>query len=106
MRPAASCARPPITGLDMLAAEIVAWQRATFPHGTAASAADHLLREAVELQDVPTDADEIADVFLLIVGVADRAGVNLADAVARKLAINRARTWGEPDEMNVVEHIR
>jgi hypothetical protein len=26
--------------------------------------------------------------------------------VAEKLAINRARTWGEPDQLGVVEHVR
>jgi dCMP deaminase len=33
-------------------------------------------------------------------------GTPLPEIVARKLAVNRARTWGTPDDLGVVEHIR
>lgn len=95
-----------VVGLEALTAEIVAWQRETFPHGTAESVVAHLIKEVVELAKAPRDPSEIADCYFLVVGAADRAGVNLVDAVADKLAVNRSRVWGKPDAQGVVEHIR
>lgn len=91
--------------LDVLAEEVRRWQHATFPRATPASAARHLLKEARELDAAPTDAEEIADVLLLIIGVADAAGVDLAAAARAKLEINKTRSWGVPDADGVVEHI-
>lgn len=92
--------------LDDIVRDANAWQREAFPFGTAASAARHLLKEAHELFENPTDPEEMADALLLVAAVADRAGVDLKEAAAAKLAKNKARVWGEPDEHGVVEHVR
>lgn len=92
--------------LDSLAAEIREWQDATFPTATAASAAKHLLSEAHELVAQPTDPEEMADIFLLVIAVANKAGVNLAEAAAAKLAKNKARKWGKPNADGYVEHVK
>ena len=94
-----------MTSLDQLALEVVAWQQHQFPHRTAHSIATHLSREAAELVAVPNDAEEMADIFMLLVGAADRSGVNLINAVAAKLEKNKARTWGTPDADGVVSHV-
>ena len=54
----------------------------------------------------PTDAEEMADVFLLLIHLADGEGVNLLEAGAAKLKKNQARKWGKPDSEGVVEHVR
>lgn len=90
--------------LDILAHEIAIWQDATFPTKTPHSVATHLLKEAQELHAQPTDAEEIADVFMLCVGAAHVNGIDLAAVVSAKFAKNKARTWGTPDADGVVEH--
>lgn len=91
--------------IDLLVREIARWQDETFPQKTPHSVATHLLKEAGELVAAPTDAEEIADVFMLCVGAANVNGVDLAAAVAAKLAKNKARTWGKPDADGVVQHV-
>ncbi|HEV2734883.1 MAG TPA: dATP/dGTP pyrophosphohydrolase domain-containing protein [Longimicrobiaceae bacterium] len=92
--------------LDDLLADVVAWQRETFPVATPASVVEHLRREVAELVNDPHDAMEQADALFLLAGLAAHTGVDLADAVRRKLEINRARVWGAPDAHGVVEHVR
>lgn len=96
----------PTPTLEATLAEVNEWQRATFPDGTARSAAVHLLKEAHELAADPHDAEEMADVLMLVAGVADRAGVDLHAALRAKLEKNRQRKWGKPDADGVVEHVR
>jgi len=92
--------------LDSLAAEIREWQNVTFPQATPASASKHLLKEAHELVAAPTDPEEMADILLLIIGVANKAGVDLVEAAAAKLAKNKARKWGPVNAEGFVEHVR
>lgn len=96
--------------LDLLAEQIRQWQNETFPTRDAHAAAHHLRREADELLEtfLPEHEDgrdeEIADVFFLLVAVADRNGTDLSAAVAAKLAKNKLRRWKAPDADGVVEH--
>lgn len=53
---------------------------------------DELL-EAVEAGDHAEAALETADVFILLYRVATLCGFEVDEAVARKMAINRARRW-------------
>lgn len=100
------CAPGSVDTLDMLAYEIRAWQRDTFPRATPASVAEHLRREAEELCKDPTDLEERADVFMLVVGDPAATPRDLVSAVRAKLEKNRARVWGKPDAHGVVEHVR
>jgi len=100
------CVTPGDETLDAALRETVAWGCETFPNADPASCAAHLLREAVELCDDPTSAEEMADVVMLLAHTAHHAGVDLAAAVRAKLKVNRARTWGEPDSDGVIEHLR
>lgn len=92
--------------LSGVVTSVQAWQRTTFPHATPESCAAHLLRETEELRRNPTDAMELADCLFLLIGIADRAGMDLAAALSSKLRINKSRTWGPPDADGVVEHVR
>lgn len=100
--------------------EITDWQDSVFTEATPLSAATHLQREVVELVfeiqklkfqpanhlDTSALEKEIADCFLLIVGVAHLSGINLEAAIEEKMKINRRRIWGKPDSEGVVEHVR
>ncbi len=44
-------------------------------------------------------ADELADVTLYLLQLADRCGIDLAAAVLDKLAVNHGRSW-PPDEVS------
>lgn len=92
--------------LDLALDEAHAWARATFPLETTGGVVKHLQKEVGELAKAPGDPGEIADVLILLARLADRHGIDLADAVRDKLAILRTREWGEPDADGVVEHVR
>ena len=71
--------------------------------------AAHLVKEAKELAEHPTDIMEMADVFNLLMDTCRRAGYTpdqLLEAVDRKLDILPTRKWGNPDKDGVIEHIR
>jgi len=63
----------------------------------------HLRREVEERAADTGGAHEIADAVLLL---ADMRSIDLARAVAEKLAINEARRWGPPGTAGVIEHER
>ena len=100
------------TKLDALVQDQSRWSQATF--GTdqergPLGALRHLEREAREAQEAPTNQDEYADCFLLILDAARRAGMTplqLVEAAQRKMAVNRSRTWPRPVDDQPVEHIR
>ena len=76
------------------------WSRATFG---AVDLVDVAKRAAEEMDELRVcvvmregdDAitDEIADVVIVLCRLADECGVNLWDAVERKMAVNRQRQW-------------
>lgn len=100
---------------------ITKWQNETFPTSTAASRIAHLRDEineldtAVSLESFVKNDDpsrdmrlELADCFTLLFGVASSLGFTFSeidDIVIEKFEINKARTWGEPDERGVVNHV-
>lgn len=119
--------------LHQLATSIESWQAETFPAASAASAVEHMRREVIELHEHfwrdtgLTDedgrpsfervyikgpisnpegpiAEEIADIFFMLVQFCRAAGFKLAAAVAFKFAKNLKRKWKEPDAHGVVEH--
>ena len=76
--------------------EVYAWQRETFPSRTPSSIAAHLFEEAGELAREPLNAEEMADVAMLLSGLVRDTGTDLAAAIRAKLAKNRARDWSTP----------
>lgn len=96
----------PTPTLESVLADVWAWQCETFPTSSAQSISAHLLAEATELAAEPTDRMEMADVLMLLSGLAKHTGTDLASAVREKLAICRARVWGKPNAQGYVEHVR
>lgn len=92
--------------LEEVMADVVAWQNFQFPDSNPKSIAAHLLEEAHELYDDPTNAEEMADVMMLLTGLCARTGVNLTEVLARKLKINKARSWEQPQANGVINHVR
>jgi dCMP deaminase len=95
-----------IATLDSLAREIGEWQSATFPQATPISVAEHLRREAEELAGEPSNSEEIADIFHLLVAAANANDYDLVDVVTTKFVVNLGRRWKQPDHLGVVEHVR
>lgn len=93
-------------GLGPVIEEAISWGNATFPRETLRSLSIHIRKEARELWKNPSDPHEIADVLMLTFALANMAGVDAVSAFREKLAICRAREWGEPDENGMTEHVR
>lgn len=92
--------------LDGARESAVQWSVSQFPAENQAACLEHLRREVDELIADPTSAEEMADVFMLLVRAAHNAGVQLGAAVLCKVLINAGRDWGVPDEKGVIEHVR
>lgn len=96
---------------DDLITEFIEWTMATFPHQTEVSAFKHAQREWRELEsqfeaDGTLDPIEMVDVVMLLLASQHSAGNDFKAEFARKLAVNKARRWSEPDADGVVEHVR
>lgn len=98
---------------EELASVVGAWSLETFgPRERFEGHVRHLEREldellrAVERRDTVAMAKEAADVAILLMGLAPRAGFDLIAAVRAKMAQNVCREWGPPDAQGVIEHVR
>jgi NTP pyrophosphatase (non-canonical NTP hydrolase) len=92
--------------LDDLAQQIREFGAKTFPTSTPESTAEHLRREVIEILADPTNGEEQADAFFLLIQLARVSGNDLAAEVARKLEINLNRKWKAPDFDGVIEHVK
>lgn len=88
--------------LQALQNEVGTWGEQTFPNSTPDTVLAHFeeeVREFVEIAPLMPDcpqfdeAEEAADVFLLLLHFAHKKGFSLYQVAERKMAINRARTW-------------
>lgn len=95
-----------VASLDTLARDIRAWQAKTFPYATPESIYEHLRRERQEQRDDPSNPEEMADLFQLLVALVEANGYDFVDVVATKFAVNLNRRWKKPDAAGVVEHVR
>lgn len=88
--------------LDHACADGLSWLQALAEDGPDLRVNAHkkALNEAVEFA-VEGDIAEAADVLLCLVGALDHQGYSisdLAEAVAAKVQVNRARTWQQQDD--------
>lgn len=98
------------------------WQKRIFPGVSLYSAVVRMLTEAHELvglfwidrdhalqhpkmPDKDRIAGEIADVYITLVDVAEKAGVNIQNAVDKKMEINRNRKWAISND-GTGQHLR
>lgn len=115
--------------LDQLQEDIATWADKTFPDHTTLSIAKHLLSEASELYQAcggtPYDAsliaytathkedswvhrgDNAADVFILLLTLAQHENFLLSEAIFAKHSVNLGRKWqSEPNKHGFIEHDR
>lgn len=86
--------------------EVSKWAYQTFPHQTPHSKMAHLRKEIDELAENTSDGEEMADCFILLLNLAEMAGVDLMTEARRKMEINRKRKWGAPDADGVCHHVK
>jgi len=105
--------------IQKLMIEISTWSTQQFPtligsRGIIAKLS-HLKEEITELQqavdnnDKKEISDELADCFMLLLDVAHDLKFTENDIIEfsrAKLAINKGRKWGKPDNNGVIHHIR
>jgi NTP pyrophosphatase (non-canonical NTP hydrolase) len=91
--------------IDSLAAEIREWADTVFPDRTDASMWLKIYSEAAETIRSNGDPLEVADLFILLLDYANRKGINLTDAIKKKMVINRSRTW-QIDQMGTMSHLK
>lgn len=85
--------------------ELHNWQLKTFPQSTLLSKLAHLKKEVIELDQNPTDGYEMADIIMLVCGMAAIEGIDISSVLQEKFEINKNRKWGTPDKDGVVLHI-
>jgi NTP pyrophosphatase (non-canonical NTP hydrolase) len=86
--------------------EVHEWSQASFPHQTPESKFEHLRREIIELGEDLSDGQEMADCFLLLIGLAEMKSVDIFSEAVKKLEINKNRKWGKPDKHGVSSHVK
>lgn len=79
--------------IDHLADLCNNWAVRQFPDRNIGNTYIKLLEEVVELFKSPTDPDEYADVFILLLDMAAHHGVALGREINRKLEINQMSSW-------------
>lgn len=97
--------------MDQLEEAIGIWGDETFTQSTRYSVLCHLRKEMKEFwdsidEDCFCDPVEAADIVILLMHYARKAGFNLTEEIEKKFAIIQQREWGEPDADGVVEHKR
>jgi hypothetical protein len=107
--------------------QVTTWTGVVFPNATQESRLNHLKAEFRELQNEIIDIDfarkcgwdeafisrrraeignELADMFLLMLGLAQGENISLGECIVTKFLINQNRKWGEPNAEGFVEHIK
>jgi len=62
------------------------------------------VKEFDEAIDTPEEANEAADIVILLLAQAHRQGYDLLRAVDLKMSINVRRAWLPPDKQGIVRH--
>jgi NTP pyrophosphatase (non-canonical NTP hydrolase) len=83
--------------------QINAWASEVFPDRTTASAMLKLYEELGELLRSPSDPEEHADIFIILMDLSTMHGVDIESAVMQKLAKNRTRIW-EKTQIGTMQH--
>lgn len=93
--------------IDTLASQIEQQANRLFPNRTDTSMFLKIYHETSELIDANTPAkraDEIADLLIMILDYGSRHGIEIEQAIVRKMAINDARKW-KTNEHGVNQHV-
>jgi NTP pyrophosphatase (non-canonical NTP hydrolase) len=97
---------------NLLYRKIGKWQEKTFPGSNYKTKFNHLLDEIVELGDsldsgtIDEIKNELADCFILLLGICYVFGVRPVKIIRRKYKVNKKRKWGKPNEYGVISHVK
>lgn len=90
-----------------LQSEIAEWADSVFPDRTAHDATVKLVLEEIpEFLANQKDSLEYADLVILILDIAHLNGIDVEEAVIRKMAINRERTWIRDPKTRIMRHAK
>lgn len=92
--------------LQQIQDKIVEWADQALPNRTPQQAFLKLFEELGEVLSRPRDEMEWADVFIILVDLANFHGISgamLNQAILDKMEVNRGRQWGE-NELGVMKH--
>ncbi|RMF58299.1 MAG: DUF550 domain-containing protein [Calditrichaeota bacterium] len=85
--------------------EVAHWADEAFPESNDDTILSHFREEVGEFLDNPSP-EEAADVVMILMHYAQRHGWNLLDECARKLEVNKARTWSKrPTDAGHYTHV-
>lgn len=73
--------------------KVAQWARKVKIGGTTQSRLEHLREEMAELEAAPDNAEEMADMFLILLHHAEEAGVDLLAEARKKHRVNEHRDW-------------
>jgi len=84
-----------MSSIKELQEEISAWVDTVNPGRTPISTISKLLEEIGELlgSDKMRDELELADIFILSLDLGTIQGIDIEEAIRKKLAINKSRSW-------------
>lgn len=83
------------------------WADEVFPDRTVRGSLAKLMTEELpELCTDLTDPDEYADVVIMVLDLAHQMGINVQEAVLRKMEINRTRVWKRDPDSGFYKHIK
>jgi len=102
--PAATWKHDHNTEVGALTEAVFDWAESAFPNRNDTSMYLKMYGEIAEMIESDGDADEIADMFILLLDYAKRKKVDIATSVFKKLEINRRRKWAT-DKNGVNSHV-
>lgn len=91
--------------LSRLQAEVVQWAEANFPNRTLQSCFMKMYEEIGEFLREPTSAAELADIFVMLLDIADMQHIDIGAAIRDKMVINRTRKWRQNPTTGVMMHV-
>lgn len=100
---------PPSKSINEVAADIHSWANSVFPNRTPQETFSKLVFEEIpeifKCQNNEEFADEYADSLILLLDLALMRGVNVQQAIDRKMAVNRGRTWKLNPHTGIHNHV-
>ena len=93
--------------IDTIALGITAWANEAFPGRTDTGMYLKMYSEIAEMIDADDThvGAEVADVLIMVLDFAKRKGINIEDAIATKMAINRERKWAK-NKLGAWSHVK
>ena len=92
--------------INDLQREITEWADEIIPHRTSQKALIKMLGEISELFENPSDELEMADIAILMFDYFHLEGVDIVEAVRKKMAINRQREWEVDEKTGMLNHVK